>query len=264
MTAFDFIGTDGQRFCSFAGHGAVVRGQRELRGERRGKGERSLATAATSPFFVAARAVICALVAAGAPATAVAAQAVSFELRAGVAASSALADDIVASPRLAQRLGSSFEGDVKAVPALGPVIGATARTQLRPRIRAELGVGWTFATLRAREHSGDRDIQDVGVAQATLGIRYQVTPVLDVGGAFGGIRYFADDRALFVEGGDLYPMIELAGALTTPLLDGRLALHAAGQIHQFGLPVLRQAGGEDGVVMRAMVQAGIVLGKRQP
>ncbi len=188
------------------------------------------------------------------------AQEILLELRAGVAGSTAIVEDLIASPQLVQRLGGAFEGDVKAVPSPGPVLAVAVMTAMRERMAFELSAGWTFTTLRAATDGSSRKVHDLGVGHAILGVRYAVNEWWRLTGGFGAVRYFADE-GLFAEGNALQPIVELGNAVTTPWLGRRLTLRAAGQIHRFGTPVIRSAGGEDGTVMRALIQAAVLIGR---
>jgi hypothetical protein len=182
-----------------------------------------------------------------------------FDVRAGVAGSSALLEDQVASPRLAQQLGGSFEGEVRARAALGPMVTAAARTGLNPRFAAELNVGWTASTLQAEDAAGTRDLQGLGVGHATLGVRTLFGPRISGNVGFGAIRYFADEEGIFAEGSDLSPLLE-AGATVT--VWRAVTVRVTGQAHTFSNPFIRVLNGQDGSVFRWAVQAGWTFGGR--
>jgi hypothetical protein len=211
-----------------------------------------LATTAASSFFV----LWCGLAVAGMTAASAGAQTVGVEVRGGWAASTPLVEDLVATPALRSQLGSRFEGSVEAVPGGGPLIGMAVRRQLRPRVVLELSGAWTFSELRARDASGTRDVQDLGVAHATVGVRYGFGAV-ELGGGFGAIKYVSEERGLFAEGSDIQPVLEAGAGVALPLADGRVGIRATGQFHRFGLNILRSPGSEDGGVLRGAVMASI-------
>lgn len=181
----------------------------------------------------------------------------AFEVRAGVAGSSPLLEDQVASPRLAQELEGRFEGEVRARAAVAPTVSLAARTGLNPRFAAELEVGWTASTLQAEDAAGTRDLQDLGVGHATLGVRTVLGPRLTGRVGFGAIRYFADEEGIFAEGSDLSPVLE-AGVAAEVWRD--LSVRVLGQAHRFSNPFIRVLNGQDGSVFRWAVQAGWTFG----
>ena len=223
-----------------------IHGERELRGERHGKGGRLLATAAASSFFI--------LLLAPPPAAVAQWQ---VEVRAGVAGSSTLLEDLVATPRVAETLGDRFEGAVRARPAPGPMFTVAAATILNPRFAAELTVGWTATRLRATDATGTRELQDLGAGHATLGVRTALTPRVSGSVGFGALRYFAEEEGLFADGSDLAPLVEVGAAAN---VWRRLSLRAGGQMHRFSSPVIRVLSGQEGTVFRWSVQAGWAFG----
>jgi len=187
-----------------------------------------------------------------------AAQRLAFELRAGVIASSALAEDAVANPALASALDGAFGGSVRAEPGTGLLLSIAARSQLRARSAIDVALGWSRAVLHAVDGDGRRRMQDLDAAQATVGIRYDVTSWLEGGCGFGMLRYFAA-AGLFLDGGEISPLIE-CGAGTWIGPHRRFSLRALGQMHRFRTPALRDAGGRTGTVYRYGVQAGFRIG----
>ena len=226
-----------------------IRGERELRGERHGKGGRSLATAVASSFFILLSGFV-----------QPAASQWTFEVRAGVAGSSTLVEDRVATPRVAQALAGAFTGSARAVPSPGPAVGFAARTAIGARTTAGVTADWTFTTVQATDGAGTRDLQNAGVAHAALEVRF--APAARVFGAvaFGGIRYFTEEAGAFAGGTDLSPLLQAsAGARVWR----GLALTTTGQIHRFGTPTIRTLGGQEGSVFRWLVQAGWTVERRR-
>jgi hypothetical protein len=183
-----------------------------------------------------------------------------LEVRAGLTGSSVLLEDLVATPRVAQTLGSRFQGAVRARPAPGPTLAVAARAGLNPRFAAELSAGWTGTTLRATDAGGTRDLHDLGAGHATVGVRAALGRRITGRAAFGAIRYFADAEGLFADGSDLAPLLEIGAALT---VWRGLALHAGAQAHRFNSPVIRLIGGQEGSVFRWSLQAGWTFGGAQ-
>jgi hypothetical protein len=186
------------------------------------------------------------------------AQRVRFEVRAGVVSSTRLVEDQVANPALARQLGEKFDGIVRAKPGTGFILATGAQTALRERTLLDVNIGWSHAGLDAEDGSGRRRIQTLNAGQATVGVRYRVSPALDAGCGFGALRFFASG-GLFGSGGELSPLVECGGGVYMGP-GSRGVLRGVAAVHRFRTPVLRDAGGQTGSVFRLSIQAGIVLG----
>jgi hypothetical protein len=236
-----------QRSCPTPRHNMVSRGERELRGERRGKGGRSLLATAAPFFFIYLLA---------AP---LHAQRTSLYARAGMAGSSPILTDQVATPAIAQLLGARIDQELEVVPAAGLALAAGARFAFWPRIGLVADLEYAMSELQAREDDGTRAIQDLALLQATVGFDWSIRPRIELGGAAGLLWYLTDDRGIFTEGADTSPLVEARAAWTPGLLGGRVALVGAVQTHRFGTPVIRAEGGEDGNVTRFSLTARVRL-----
>jgi hypothetical protein len=225
----------------------VSRGERELRGERRGKGGRSL-LATAAPFFF-----LCLMVADAS------AQRLSVHGRAGLTASTSILTDQVATPAMAQLLGARVDEEVRVVPAPGLTVGGGVRTAFWPRVGLTADVDYTVTELQAEDGSGTRGIQDLGMLQGLVGVNWSVRPSVELGGAAGLLWYRTEERGLFAEGSDTSPVAEARLAWTPSLLDGRVAVTGAVQTHRFGTPVIRAEGGQDGIVIRYTLAARVRL-----
>jgi hypothetical protein len=193
-----------------------------------------------------------------------AAQGSSLALRAGVVMSSALAEDKVANPALAAALGGRI-GSVRAIPAPGLQLEVAGSVPMKARTRLDLAVGWSHATLEARDDAGTRTIQTASAGHATLSVRYLVSARASASCGFGMIRYFAEKRALFAGGTEVSPLVECAARMDVAGPPGRrVFLRAGGQLHRFRTPVLLDAGAQSGTVYRFAIQAGIDFGRNQP
>jgi len=185
----------------------------------------------------------------------------SIEIRAGIVGSTPLAEDRIANPRLSVALGEAWTGSVRARPAAGPMFALAARAPLRGRGLVEVGVGWTATHLNATDAAGTRELESVGVGQATLGVRYRLFGPVEAGCGFGLIRYFAN-AGLFADGSGTSPLIQCGGGLHVGPARHAITLRAIVQAHRFRTPVLRDAGAQSGSVIRFGVQAGFELWRR--
>lgn len=186
----------------------------------------------------------------------------TLEIRAGMAVSGTLAEDLIANPRLIAALGDAWAGPVTAEPAAGPAFTLAAALPLRPRSALEIALGWTHSRLDAVDAAGTRELQDLGVGQATVGVRYSLFGPTEAACAFGVLRYFADG-GLFEGGSGLSPLVECGTGARWGPAHRAITLRAAGQAHRFRTPVLRDAGAQSGTVLRFVVQAGIAMGRRE-
>jgi hypothetical protein len=185
-----------------------------------------------------------------------------FELRAGVTASTALAEDAVANSELQQLLGTGFQGAVTATPSVGPTIAASVILPLRTRTLLDVSLGWTFSRLNAEDANGQRELHDLGIAQISIAVRYQLRPRIDAGCGFGAARYSGNDTGLFATGSEFAPLLECGSGFSVRAGAQTFVLRAFGQAQRFRTPALRDAGAQTGSVFRFGAQAGIAFGGR--
>jgi hypothetical protein len=185
----------------------------------------------------------------------------TVELRAGLASSTALVEDAIANPLLIAALEDAWQGPVRAEPAVGLALTLIGATPLRGRSALELSVGWASSRLDAADAAGTREIQDLGVGHATLGVRYSVAGPAEAACGFGVLRYFADG-GLFEGGAGLSPLVECGTGVRWGTARRAFTVRATAQAHRFRTPLLRDAGAQSGTVLRLAVQAGIALGRR--
>ncbi|MGD8276953.1 MAG: hypothetical protein PVH00_02955 [Gemmatimonadota bacterium] len=189
-------------------------------------------------------------------------QGAGLAVRAGAVASTALAEDLVANPGLGAALGGV--GAVRAVPAPGVLIEVAGSVPMKARTRLELDVGWSHATLEARDDEGTREIQPLGALHAALSVRYLATTRTSGSCGFGVIRYLAEERALFAGGTEISPLVQCAARFDIAGPPGRrVFIRAGGQLHQFRTPVLVDAGAQAGTVYRLVVEAGVDFGRKE-
>ncbi|CAN5892546.1 hypothetical protein BH23GEM9_BH23GEM9_02250 [soil metagenome] len=233
-----------QQFCPVDLHNLVC-GERELRGDRRRKGERSLLSAAALPF--------CTFLLLADPVQAQPA----IEFRAGLSASSTIIRDLVASPQLRQLLGGRVDEEVTMTAAPAATFGLGMRLPLRPRLALDAGFEWTATHLRVTDGGGTRSLDDLGLAQATAGVNWAVGRNMEVGAAMGVLKYVTERRGVFAEGSQIAPLVEGRVGWTVPAWSDRIALAGSAQMHRFGTPAMRQMGGEEGIVNRFSLIARI-------
>ena len=226
----------------------VIRGERELRGERRGRDGRSLLATAVPFFFV------CMLFPPGA-----AAQRVDLYGRVGAAGSSPVVRDQVATAQVSQVLGAAVDDEVRAVPAPGPELALGVRAAFWPQVSLGLDASWSPTELEAQDDAGTRPIQDLTILQATVSASWAMRPAVELGGGAGLMWYRSEGEGLFAEGSNASPVVEVSAAWVPGLWRRRVALVGKAQTHRFSTPALRAAGGQDGSVTRVSLSARVRL-----
>lgn len=239
-----------QRSC-FKDRQKTSRGERELRGERHGKGGRSLLLTTASSFFIP---LLCACVGMAWSATPAQGQ-VRLEAKFGYAVSGPVVKDQVATPILRARLGRGVDESVTASFTPAPQIGLGLQIPVHRALDAVITGSWSPTRLRVTDGSGSRDVQSVSVLEGVLGLRRTIRNSIEAGGGFGAARFTSDDRALFRGGAAIAPLVE--GAIGTGWNTGvhRVHVRAIGQMHRFGTRAILDEGGHSGNVFRITGEA---------
>jgi hypothetical protein len=179
-----------------------------------------------------------------------------FEARLGVMVSSVLVRDEAATAGLARALGANVVGptDLKLAPA--PAASALMVGRLGTRTQVEVGGTFALSKLRASNEESDWEVQDVSVATATVGVRYQRWSSVALTAGAGATHFFSDDAGIFSEGNSLMPLVEIGALANIPV--GAVPLHGVVRLqsHNFGTPALRREGAGEGKPVRLLVQVG--------
>jgi hypothetical protein len=231
-----------QRSCFIPRHNTDC-GERELRGERRRKGGRSLLATAAPSFFIPLLSL----------STPLYGQRIEFGARLGAVFSSSLVEDRIATATARQLLGGAVDTLVRIAPGPALSAGAMVRVAFWPRAALEGTLDWAHGQLRADENGTARDLQPLDVVQATVGASWSVRDDVHIGGAVGLLRYITEERAIFAEGSDTSPLAEVRAAWQPPVLARRLGVTVRLQTHRFGAQALRNRGATDGAVKRVDV-----------
>jgi hypothetical protein len=176
----------------------------------------------------------------------------------GAAMSSALVRDNVASPSL-RRIVPGVEEEVLLLVAPAPAVGVGLRTSLRPRLLLDADVDVAVSEVRVSGGEGERGLQSVAVVEVGAAVSRVVRPRIEVGGGAGVTAYVTAREGLFRDGSRIAPLVSARLSWTPPIAGDRIALVARGQVHRFGTPAIREAGGSDGMVSRAAIQLRIRL-----
>lgn len=244
------------RSCDRAGHNLKRRGERvRLRGDRRDPdGRSSLVVAAPSflgPLLLAAFTL---------PASPLSAQRPQPELRVAVLSSSTLIEDLLAVPALKTRfprLGAA----PTARAAISPEFSVGASVPLKQSVRLAGLVGWQPTTLRAEDVGGEREVQDLSVLHALLEVQFSIrgAPIF-ISSGVGMLAYRGGGEGLFADGADLAPLVRLGVGGQWAVAGQQVTVRALGDVHRFGTPLIRAAGGSSGGVLRYGIQVGVLPG----
>jgi hypothetical protein len=131
---------------------------------------------------------------------------------------------------------------------------------LRERVVLHGVVGWQPSRVEIEDAGGTRDGQDLTVLHALLEAEFRVRGRVLVSGGAGALRYGSEELGLFAEGADISPLVRLGAGGDWNLGQQLVSVRALADLHQFGNPVLRSAGGSRGGVLRFGVQVGVVPG----
>jgi hypothetical protein len=151
-------------------------------------------------------------------------------------------------------LDSSSPTELRLAPA--PAASVLLVHPLTARVALE-GHGMLAMTrVEARNREAEWNAQDVSVASAGVGLRYQYRRFLSLNAGIGATHFFTDSRGIFSDGSTVMPLLE-AGAVTR-LPAGTLPVHLSMRLqsHTFGTPALRREGSSDGKPVRLLVQLG--------
>jgi hypothetical protein len=236
-----------QRSCLRERHNLTCRGERELRGERHGKGGRSFFETIASSFFICLLFFL--------PSAGPASGQVRFQLSAGFGGSGIIVRDAIATPVLRAMLGQGVDEQVEARFTPAPGFGAGVEVPLRPGTAVVVTGSWSSMKIRAQDGSGTRDIQDVTMLQGIFGMRRRLGRIVEAGGGVGVVFFSGEDRALLAGGASAAPLLEAGAGGGWNAGAHRVHVRALGQLHRFGTGAITAAGGRSGNVMRYGVEA---------
>jgi hypothetical protein len=248
---------DWPRSCFMSRHNLVSRGERELRGERHGKGGRSSLLATAPSFYIPA---IFSILAITAPIlvlpAAVGAQ-VRLEVNAGYGTSGTVVHDAVATPILENNLKIDVH-DVTSKLKPAPSFGAGVVFPFTTGTDAILSVMWSPTSFRAEEDGGaSRDVQDVSVLQGLLSVRRHIGDVLEAGAGIGAGYLAGDDRALLRGGSSFSPVVQATVGAGRNAGEHRVHVTGVVQMQRFDSESIAVADARPGNFMRYALRASM-------
>lgn len=143
----------------------------------------------------------------------------------------------------------------------GPIGTIALRVPLRVRTQLEISGSVAHSTVRGDDGRQAWDVMPVTVANIVMGFGYNWRDFVALRLGVGLTRLFAEERGLFSRGNSVKPLLE--GGLSTAFAAGGrpIDIDVRLQTHTFGTATLRDNGGADGNVTRAIVQIGTTLWK---
>lgn len=179
-----------------------------------------------------------------------------LDVRVGAMFSTPLAHDEGAWPRPGQPVPAE-EAYVRAAP--GPLAAMALWAELAPALELEMSAGWTFSQVLVHEDGGRRSVGPLGIGHAVVAIRHDIQD-FRVRGGVGAVTYVADAGIFRGSGRQFWPVAEGGVGGTLRIGHVRVGLELMAQVHSFGTPALREAGGLDGTIVRYGVHGGFLLG----
>lgn len=239
--------------CPLYGHNMVSRGERELRGERRGKSGRSLLVTAAPLFYMA-------LMFAPTLQAQVTGGPVRPEVRIGWLTSGTLVEDQLATPALRQAQGPRLGPSPTAWAAPGPELSLGVAIPLRPTVLLSGLAAWQPTKLRVQDVGGERDVQDLSTVAAVLEATFTLRRHLLLSGAAGVLGYRGEAAGLFADGADVSPLLRGGAGGRISWRGHLVSVRAVADLHHFSTPGIRLSGGSSGLVPRYGIQLGVVPG----
>jgi hypothetical protein len=233
------------------------RGERELRGERRGTGERSSIIRRPLCLFI-----LLAVVSAGLiePASAQdqSTRKMAFQVRVGAMGFSPLVEDAVRSRAVRDSIDADQSDQISVRQQIAPAISIAALLPLRARAELEVNASFATSMLRGTDDFESWDVGTVSLVNALIGLSYAYRPSLMLHGGAGITKLFSESEGLFAKGNGIRPLLEAGLSWTTPFQPA-LQLDARAQMHTFATASLRDENVEEGSVFRVVVGGSYTL-----
>lgn len=180
-------------------------------------------------------------------------------LRLGGFYATPLVKDAISSAALDNAIPGQRSHLVKFQQKAGPIITLAARFPMRPNTSIELSGSVGRSTIRGDDGltSWNGPITTIGNAVVGFGYLYRRSVVLH--GGVGLTKLFVEPRGLFAKGNAVKPVIDVGASRAFVWGRRPIDLDVRLQSHSFGTATLRDNGGSDGNVTRAILQVGTTL-----
>jgi len=183
----------------------------------------------------------------------------SVTLRLGAFFATPLVDDAVSSSGLNDSIPGVRSHQITLQQKVGPIATLAFRFPLRAQTNLEVSGSVGRSSVRGDDGLETWDAIPVTVGNLVFGFGYLYRRLIILHGGVGVTKLFAEERGMFSKGNSIKPMLE-AGASSSVHVGARpIELQVMVQSHSFGTATLRDNGGSDGKVTRAIVQIGTTL-----
>jgi len=180
-------------------------------------------------------------------------------LRVGAFVSTPLVKDAVSSAGLDDSIPGQRSHDIRLQQKLGPIATLAIRFPMRAHSNLELSGSVGRSTVHGDDGIQSWDAMPVTVGNFVVGFGYLYRNIIVLHGGVGLTKLFAEERGLFSKGNSIKPVLEAGASSSVHMGTRPIELQAMVQSHSFGTTTLRDNGGSDGNVMRAIVQIGTTL-----
>ncbi|HEX6694675.1 MAG TPA: hypothetical protein VF035_08275 [Longimicrobiales bacterium] len=181
---------------------------------------------------------------------------VRFEVSAGAAGTGAVVRDPIATGSVRDSI-PGVQDELSASFATAPRLGIGVVLPMRTRTEAVMRVSWSPSSMQVQEDGGTRDVADVGIFEALLGVRSRVWRALELSGGFGGLYFNGDDAGPFSGGADIAPVLEGGFGAGADRAGHRLHVRGIVQLHRFNTDALQNARISGGSVVRYGIETSL-------
>lgn len=185
----------------------------------------------------------------------------TLQLRLGAFGATSLVEDEISSRALDDSIPGNRSDGLSITQKPGPIGTVALRLPMRPGTQLEFNASVARSAVRGDDGNEEWDVTTATVGNFVIGFGYLYRNFVALRGGVGLTKLFAAERGIFSEGNSLRPLFEggVAGGI---MVGGRpIELDIRAQTHSFGTATLRDNGGENGNVMRVVVQVGTTLWK---
>ena len=183
----------------------------------------------------------------------------TVQLRLGAFGATSLVADEVSSRALDDSIPGLRSNGITIAQKPGPIGTLAIRLPLRARTQLEVSASAGSSMVQGDDGRGEWDVGTATVGNFVVGFGYLYRRLLAVRAGVGVTKLFAEERGLFAKGNSVKPLLEAGAATGISIAGHPIELDVRAQTHSFGTGTLRDNGGENGNVLRVVVQLGTTL-----
>ena len=183
----------------------------------------------------------------------------TVQVRLGAFGATSLVNDEVSSGALDDSIPGLRSDGITITQKPGPIGTLAVRLPMRRSTQLEVNASVGRSTIQGDDGRGQWDVAPATVGNFVVGFGYLYRNAVALRAGFGLTKLFVEERGMFARGNSLKPLLE-AGAASGVSVGGLpIELDVRVQTHSFGTATLRDNGGENGNVLRAIIQIGTTL-----